>query len=33
MDVETYVKADFKQMPDNAFYVAKIRRGVDNKWN
>lgn len=32
MDDETYVKADFKQMPGNAFYVSKIRGGVDNKF-
>lgn len=35
MDDETYVptKADFKQMPGNAFYVAKFRGRVDNQFS
>ena len=32
MDDETYVKADFQQMPGNSFYVSKVRGGVLNKY-
>lgn len=28
---EIYVNEDFKQMPDNAFYVAKFRGDMNNK--